>query len=451
MQKANILFRLKLVLFMALLMPCVALPQPATLQEAKPKYIFLFIGDGMGKNQRQAAESALNRKLAINHLTVSGTTTTHNVDGKVTDSAAAGTAIACGVKTKNGMLGLAPDGQVLESIAVKAKKAGMKVGVISSVSLDHATPAAFYAHTKARSNYEEIAGQLGQSGFDFFGGNSLLAASKEKSEALQRIKEHGYRLIPNPDKLAEKYEGKVFIYRSFVRAIDESEKSGFSLAQITSAAIRSLDQENGFFLMVEGGAIDWAGHGNDAAMAVRETEEFDLAVQEALNFIAKQPEKCLIVVTADHETGGMTIIDSQKTPGLLRQTGSGSIGKLGSIVAALAEKNAGADVYLAEVKRYFQLDSLTDAEEKELRQSWKKYLIKGAKAKGVPPAKDAMRLFNQRCGITWTTGGHTGEPVQTTATGIGADAFAGNYDNTDICRRMEKLLPAGANTSAKKK
>ena len=449
MQKANVFFRLKLALFMAaLLAPCIAMTQPADLKEENPKYIFLFIGDGMGKNQRQAAESALNRELVINHLPVSGTTTTHNVDGKVTDSAAAGTAIACGVKTKNGMLGLAPDGHVLESIAVKAKKNGMKVGIISSVPLDHATPSAFYAHSNSRANYEEIALQLAQSDFDFFGGNELLAVSKGKSEALQRIKECGYCLISNPDKLSEKYDGKVFICRSFIRAIDEREKSGFSLAEITSAAIRSLDQDKGFFLMVEGGAIDWACHNNDGAMAIRETEEFDRAVQEALNFLAKRPGKCLVVVTADHETGGMTIIDHKKTPGLLRQTGSGGAGKLGSIVAALAKKNAGADIYLTEVKRFFQLESLTNEEEKELRRSWEEYLINGEKAKGIPPAKDALRLFNQRCGVTWTTGGHTGDPVQTTAVGGGANAFTGNYDNTDICRRLEKLLSSATNTSA---
>lgn len=446
MQKASVFFRLKLMLFMALLAPCVAMPQTANLKEDNPKYIFLFIGDGMGKNQRQAAESALNRKLAINHLPVSGTTITLNVDGQVTDSAAAGTAIACGIKTKNGMIGLAPDGQTVESIAVKAKKAGMKVGIITSDALNGATPSAFYAHSKSRGNYKEIGLQLPESDFDFFGGGALSGGA----EALERIKERGYLLIADPNELAEKYDGKVIIYNRFIHAVDNKEKNGVSLAQITSAAIRSLDQDKGFFLMVECAGIDHGGHTHDGAVAVRETEELDLAVQKALDFFSKQPEQCLIVVTADHETGGLTIVDQEKTPGLLRQTGGGD--KLSAVVAALAKKNAGADIYLAEVKRFFQLDSLTNEEEKELRKSWEDYLIKANNktAKGVPPATDALRLFNQRCGIKWTDG-HTGAPVQTTAVGAGANAFAGNYENTDVCRRLEKLLPAVANTSAGKK
>ncbi len=440
MSKANVWFRLQMLLFAALLLPCLGLAQVAGTNAAAPKYIFLFIGDGMGPSHRQAAELALGRKLTINHLPVSGTTTTHNVDGQTTDSAAAGTAIACGVKTKNGMLGVSPDGQPLESIAVKAKKAGMKVGMISSVPLNHATPAAFYAHAKARSKYDEIALQMADSDFDFFGGAKITESSQDKSEAWQRLKDHGYATIFNPAQLADKYEGKAYVYRYMPRVIDEKVKRGFTLPQITAAAIRSLDQDKGFFLMVEGGAIDWACHRNDGATAVREVEEFDQAVQEAIDFSAKKPGTCLVVVTADHETGGMTIVEPQKLPGLLKQTESEQ--EFALDVTTLAKKKADADAYLAEVKRFFQRDALTSEEEKELRQSWADFLAKGAKAEGlVPPSRDALRLFDQRCGLTWTTGGHTGTPVLTTAAGVCAEAFAGNFDNTDICRRLEKMLP----------
>lgn len=344
MMKKMVVCYLEVTLGLALLLAFGAAgAQSARSEEARPKYIFLFIGDGMGGNQRQLAEAALKRKLAMNHLPVSGTTSTLNAEGNVTDSAAAATAIACGVKTQNGMVGIAPDGRVLESIAVKAKKAGMKVGFISLGSLNNPTPAAFYAHARSRDDLRDIAFQLAESEFDFFGGGRWRVAPHEQEQILQRIEEHGYSLISRP----------FIIYRRSTCAIDVKEKTRLSLAQLTSAAIRSLDQDKGFFLMVEGADIDGAGHGDDGAMAIRETEKLDLAVQEALNFLAKRPDACLIVVTGDHETGGLTIVDPEKTPGLLRQTGSR--GAFRDALDALAKTNAGADAYLAEVKRFYQI------------------------------------------------------------------------------------------------
>ena len=300
-------FHLILALLFFSLQQLPASAGPDGRDEAKPRYIFLFIGDGMGQGQCRAAEAALGRELAINHMPVSGTTDTHNVEGKVTDSAAAGTAIACGARTKNGMLGQAPDGKALESAAARAKKAGMKVGIITSVPLDHATPAAFYAHANSRNSYADIARQLAESGFDFFAGEPLLAAARGNTEALVRIKEHGYRLLDDPAGLDDKYEGKVCICKKFKRTLARDEKDNFTLARLTAAAISSLENENGFFIMVEGGAIDWACHQNDGALAVRDIEEFDFAVRAALDFITGRPGQGLVVVTADHETGGLAV------------------------------------------------------------------------------------------------------------------------------------------------
>ncbi|MFA7159081.1 MAG: alkaline phosphatase [Kiritimatiellia bacterium] len=410
---------------------------PGGREEAKPRYIFLFIGDGMGQGQCRAAEAALGRKLAINHMPVNGTTDTHNVNGKVTDSAAAGTAIACGARTKNGMLGLAPDGKALESVAAKAKKAGMKVGIITSVPLDHATPAAFYAHTESRNSYAEIARQLAESGFDFFAGEPLMAAARGNTEALARIKARGYRLVADPSGLDDKYDGKVCICKKFRRTTARDGKDSFTLARLTAAAISSLENENGFFIMVEGGTIDWACHQNDGALAVRETEEFDLAVRKALDFMAGRPGQCLVVVTADHETGGLAVVDPEKAPGLLRQKGSDEEFK--ARVASLVQKNAGWQEYLGAVQEFFGMECLAAEEEKALRLAWEER----SAGKGARPAREALRIFNRRCGLEWAGTGHTGAPVITSASGVGADAFAGSYDNSEIGLRLEKLLPAG--------
>jgi alkaline phosphatase len=412
---------------------------PGGRDEAKPRFIFLFIGDGMGQGQCQAAEAALKRELAINHMPVSGTTATHNVEDNVTDSAAAGTAIACGARTKNGMLGLAPDGRALESVAARAKKAGMKVGIITSVPLDHATPAAFYARAKSRNSHAEIALQLAESGFDFFAGEPLMAASREGPKAMQRIKEHGYELVVDPPNLAGKYGGKVFICKKFRRTAARDGKDNFTLARLTAAAISSLENENGFFIMVEGGAIDWACHQNDGAMAVRETEEFDLAVREALGFMAGRPGQCLVVVTADHETGGLSVVDPGRAPGLLSQAGSGE--EFRDLVAALAKKGATADEFLAEVGKFFSMDGLAAEDDKALRRSWQS---RAGSHKGVAPSREALRIFNRHCGLEWSGTGHTVAPVRTSAAGIGAEVFAGNYDNSEIGLRLEKLLPAGS-------
>lgn len=410
--------------------------QPARSAEARPKYIFLFIGDGMGANHRRLAELALNRPLAMNHLPVSGTTTTHNAKGEVTDSAAAGTAIACGVKTRNGMLDMAPDGSILEAITAKAKKAGMGVGILTTASIEDATPAAFYAHADSRSDYKAIAFQLADSGFDFFGGGGFKSGSSRASDDLWRhIRERGYSLFPSNRM-------PVIACRRLVGDIGNRAKVRLSLAQLTAVAIRSLDQEKGFFMMVEGGDIDGAGHASDGGRVISEVEKLDNAVQEALTFLAERPGECLVVVTADHETGGLTIADPGKTVDLLRQTGAWHTFR--DALEGMAKTNAAAGMFMSKVKGFFQLDSLAPEEEKDLLKSWEDYLKGQKKEKVVPPAKEALRIFNRRCGIAWTSGGnHTTNAVQTTASGVGAEAFAGNYDNTDIFRRLEKLLPAG--------
>ncbi len=229
----------------------------------RPKNVILLIGDGMGVAQRTIAEEYSRRQgngmLAMHTLPHQGITRTVSASSLVTDSAAAGTAMACGVKTNKGYLGLDPQGQSYDSCAVLAKRKGCKVGLLTTVPITHATPAAFYAHVKDRNATAEIAVQLKEVNFDYCQGDIPVASQ-------------------NPQALAD----------------------------ATEAALQKLANPKGFFLMVEGGQIDWACHDNEPHKMLQETLAFDAAVKVALAFQAGHPDT-LILVTGDHETGGLSL------------------------------------------------------------------------------------------------------------------------------------------------
>ena len=297
-------------------------------QEKKAKYVFYFIGDGMGVNQVNGTEMYLAEKegriglkpLNFTQFPVVNVATTYSRYNSVTCSAAAGTALATGSKTKNGTIGMdslhrAP----LYSVAVKAKNAGKKVGITTSVSVDHATPAAFYAHQPNRRMYYEIGTDLPKAGFDFYAGAGFLRPDNKKDSTAMNLFElydrEGYTLIRGMEEYANQ-SGEaakiIFIQQegsdqgSLPYAIDRKE-GDLTLAQITENAIQFLtrNNDNGFFLMVEGGKIDWACHGNDAATVFTEVVDMSEAVQKALDFYNQHPDETLIVITADHETGGI--------------------------------------------------------------------------------------------------------------------------------------------------
>ncbi len=229
----------------------------------RPQNVILLIGDGMGVAQRTLAEEYVRQQgaasLAMHTLPYQGVTRTVSANSLVTDSAASGTAIACGAKTKNGYLGLDAQGERLESGAVCAKRKGLKVGLLSTAPITHATPAAFYAHVTNREDTGAIAAQLQTTGFDVLQGDIPVAAK-------------------NPQ----------------------------ALAAATAQALATLENEKGFFLMVEGGQIDWACHDNEPHKMLQETLAFDAAVQVALDYQKHNPDT-LVIVTADHETGGLSL------------------------------------------------------------------------------------------------------------------------------------------------
>ena len=437
---------------------------------AAPKYVFVFIGDGMSTPQRLMAEDFSKRtgrgELAMNHLARRTETATKSANKVVTDSAAAATAIACGEKTDNGMLGMRPDGTRLESVAAVAKKAGRKVGIVTTVTIVHATPAGFYAHNRSRGDSRAIAMDLVKSGFDYFAGggiggwtqpkggyfdtNGNFVKLEEGSEAVPGIdpyslwQTNGYTFVK--DDLAAFKALKpgrpvwcVFGESGMDYALDR-DGSQPTLAEIVEKGVELLDGPDGFFLMCEGGKVDYAGHANDAGGSVAEQLSLDDAVKVATRFAKAHPGETLIVTTGDHETGGLirgiTGAGAAFDPALLKHQRC-TASKFSSILKNAQEKNAAFsfDDAMALVRENFGLGGpvpLTDADRDELKKAFEQ-------KKPAEFAGAAKRILSAHAGLAWKSGGHTALPTMTTAEGPGSEILEGMTDNTEIGARLKGL------------
>ena len=437
---------------------------------AAPKYVFVFIGDGMSTPQRLMAEDFSKRtgrgELAMNHLARRTETATKSANKVVTDSAAAATAIACGEKTDNGMLGMRPDGTRIESVAAVAKKAGRKVRIVTTVTIVHATPAGFYAHNRSRGDSRAIAMDLVKSGFDYFAGggiggwtqpkggyfdtNGNFVKLEEGSEAVPGIdpyslwQTNGYTFVK--DDLAAFKALKpgrpvwcVFGESGMDYALDR-DGSQPTLAEIVEKGIELLDGPEGFFLMCEGGKVDYAGHANDAGGSVAEQLSLDDAVKVATRFAKAHPGETLIVTTGDHETGGLirgiTGAGAAFDPALLKHQRC-TASKFSSILKNAQEKNAAFsfDDAMALVRENFGLGGpvpLTDADRDELKKAFEQ-------KKPAEFAGAAKRILSAHAGLAWKSGGHTALPTMTTAEGPGSEILEGMTDNTEIGARLKGL------------
>lgn len=358
-------------------------------KEQRADFIFLFIGDGMGHAQTAAAESYISYKagklggemLTFTGFPYYGMSATHSANKQVTDSAAGGTAIACGEKAKNGMIGMNKDGVATKSMAYELHDEGYNVGIISSVPVNHATPASFYAHNISRKNYYDISKEIVSSGFEFFAASGFLDI-KGKDSDMQPIDKYlekkGYKVSFGMNEYAEESQKAKRIVLCQPDAngksadnytVGEEKEEKISLKDMLEAGISFLGEEKPFFFMCEGGEIDWAAHKNKLMPMIESILAFDDAIKVAYEFYQKYPDRTLIVVTADHETGGVTI-------------GCGSKKSI------------------------------------NWKQIEKDYKDGDEKAGGDQ--------------IGWTTGSHTGAPVPVYAIGCGAEKFMGRMDNTDI-------------------
>jgi len=471
---------------------------------AAPKYIFFFIGDGMGLSQANTAEAylgALNKsngieKLKLNTLPNQGFYTTYASNRFITGSAAAGTALSTGDKTSINTIAMdAKRQKPLTTIAEIAKDKGYKVGIVSSVSIDHATPASFYAHQPTRNMYYNISLDLSKSGFNYFAGggfknpegdgkqnekNSManfgMGGSKELEDkepnSMKIAEERGYRFVNTVEDFnnLKKGDDKIISIAPNLAGgaalpyfIDQNGKTDISLAEFTKKGIEVLDNKDGFFMMVEGGKIDWACHANDAATVIQEVLQFDNAVAEALKFYKKHPKETLILVAADHETGGMALGFSgshYSSDFAILQHQNLSYEAFSELVDQYKENNEGnykVEDGLALVKKHFglgdaekglelsefELKQLKDAFEKSMnyKKSMRKddqfYLLYGSYD---PLTISACHILSQKAGIGWTSFSHTAAPIPIRSIGVGSELFIGFYDNTDVPKRLMKLI-----------
>lgn len=391
-----------LVLTMALVLGLVATTscsEDKAPQQAK--YVFVMIGDGMGASHVAVAESYLSYKagklggeqLTFTKFPVLGLCTTYSADKNITCSSASGTAIACGAKTNNGMLGMTPDGKHLKSMAYELKEQGYKIGILSSVPVNHATPASFYAHNEKRGNYYEISKEIPESGFEFFAGAGFLhfnGADGKLDDIDSYIESKGYNVCYGQEEYdAEKGSSeKIIICQESARksnagnyTSDGENHKDIRLGKLLENAIEFLGDEKPFFIACEGGEIDWMAHANKTMSMVDAIMKFDEAIAVAYKFYLEHPDETLIIVTADHETGG----------------------------AALGYKKNNSMIDWAKMEK-----------------AW----IESNNANNLS-AQDNDKL-NMECNIGWTTSDHTGAPVPVYAIGKGAERFGGRIDNTEI-------------------
>ena len=274
------------------------------------KNIIYMIGDGMSVTHVTATMLAQDTPLALERAQFVGLQKSQSASDKVTDSAASGTALATGSKTNNGMIGMSPDKEQLQSIRARAEAAGMATGVIATYSITDATPAAFVAHNESRKNQEDIAADFLKTDIDLFigGGRDYFTKREDGKDLTQELKAKGYQVVSTIDQVKSIEKGKVAGLLAEKHMPSMIDGRGDILPTATAQALKILSNDNqkGFFLMVEGSQIDGGGHANDAEKVVTETQDFDAAVKIAFDFADKHPGT-LVVVTADHETGGMTL------------------------------------------------------------------------------------------------------------------------------------------------
>ena len=450
----------------------------ASAQQAK--YVFYFIGDGMGVNQVLGTEMYLSElkgeigvtPLLFTQFPYATTATTFSATNGVTDSAAAGTALATGKKTKNGALGVTKDSERVNSVASWAKENGYRVGVSTSVSIDHATPAAFYAHQDKRSAAYQIGLDLIETNFDFYAGSDFVDANNAQAkdgktyESLYSLAEkagftiaRGYKdyqkkakkadkmILFQTEKASQKNNG------SIPYAIDRK-KGDMSLAEITRAGINFLskDLSKGFFLMVEGGKIDWAGHANDAATNFREVIDMDEAIKVAYEFYSQHPDETLIVVTADHETGGISIGNGSYNLNLQAlKSQKMSEEEFTLLVNGLRAKYKNQVPWEAIQKAlkenfgFWDSVKLSEKQEARLKAIYDKSfgnqpvdLEKTLYSQSEPISSEAKRILNSIANVGWISGGHSAGYVPVFAIGANAHLFQERIDNTEIPEKIAK-------------
>lgn len=464
-----------------------------------PKYVFVFVGDGMSypqiqsaayyagkdaagivdvvKNSENAGDSPAMKNLSFYDFPVAGSASTYDATSFAPDSASTATSIFTGYKTHSSSINVDITKKIkYRTIAEQLRdQKKWKIGVVSTVNLNHATPAATYAHQASRKSNYAIGQELVESNFDYFAGGALMEPQDKKNDKTsiyELAKSAGYKVcftqndansLQNGDKaivVAETLaDGDAMSYDN------DRKNDEWALRDYVRKGIEVLDNKKGFFMMVEGGKVDWACHANDARSSIADTLALSAAVEEAIEFYNKHPKETLIIVTADHETGGLTIgyagtdynlffrtLDNQKI----------SYAKFDSDYVSNYKKNGTSlEEVMTDVEQLFGLKLpgsegsnkngglvLTDYEYSRIKTAYEK-TIKNDNSRTQmvydlygtyePLTITITHILNAKSGLGWTSNSHTGLPVPVFALGAGQDEFKGFYDNTEIYNKMAKL------------
>ena len=431
-----------------------------------PKYIFYYIGDGMGMGPIVAAQNynrlilKNDKPLTMMQMPVVGWALTYSASSDITDSAAAGTALATGSKTKNYMLGMNADTVAVTSIAKILHDSGYGVAIATSVAPDDATPGAFFAHVPNRSMTYQIGCDMAASGYEFVAGAGLRGTETDgkPNDLLDRFAAEGVQIVRGPEGAASITAARALLLnnegssRSNIGYTIDSIQGTLTLPLIASTALKQLERTSPdkFFMMIEGGNIDHALHGNDAGASIKEIINFDEALKVAYDFYLAHPDETLIVVTADHYTGGMAIVRS------------GGIGNIdyqkvskeefsNFCKAMLKTRNIftwdDMKAYMSENLGFFTHIPVSEADETKLKKLFddtfelrntadQKTLYANFNAFAV----EVFNMFNNAVGVTFCTTSHAGNAVPVFAVGVGADLFKGFNNNTDLPAAILKAV-----------
>ncbi|MCF0203300.1 MAG: alkaline phosphatase [Bacteroidaceae bacterium] len=474
--------------FLLVCLSCICL----LLNAKTAKYVFYLISDGTGVNLIQAAEhyradiegytkqglggdvyKYANKPFRFSTFPVVGMATTYSASSRTTDSAAAGTALATGHKTNNGMIGMLPDETPVYSIAKTAKEQGMMVGVGSSVTINHATPCAFYAHNKNRSNYHEIAHDLLECDYvDFFCGSNINHATDEKVHPNEKsiyelAEDAGFTVCYGTKEYAAKGKKakKVILVQpqdsrnSEMQYFIDRKPGDMTIEEVFGAQLDYLysnSGKKGFFLMNEiGGRVDWAAHARDGATAFLELEAVNNCVEAAYEFYLQHPDETLIILTADHDTSGPALGNTsyQGTP---KAYASQKIAK-DSYTDYLARlrKETNNNVSWEQIEQslkdlwgFWTVHKLSDSQTKLLRDTYEEtFGAEGRQQMEKTLYKSNEKMSVVACDImtnlakmNFVHGAHTSGYVPVYAIGVGADEFKGMNDTSEIPQKIARIM-----------
>ena len=437
---------------------------------ATPQYVFYFIGDGLGASQRQVAEFYAQQqtanpklKLAMNQMPVAGINTTYSSDSLVTDSAAAGTALATGYKTNNGVISQLPNGENVKSLIEAAEEKGWATGIITTTRLTHATPAVFASHNISRDDENGIAADMSDSGVDFIAGGGFRHFVKKDGEFKSKRKDSrdivaemahaGYKTFVGekasasfasykPAKNAQVFAALSYSHMPYELDRLNSDSKVPALSQMVEKGIDVLMSHNRpFFMMVEAGRIDHACHANDVAGSIYDTLALDDSIKVALEFYNKHPEDTLIVLVGDHETGGLGL-GFGKNYFLKMDAVQSTKASIEDVMAKVYTGNV--DAYLKTVAQRFGLADMTEKEKAILVDAAKQQDAGANDANtygGYSPTQIAVaHILSERANVEWTTFAHTATQIPMGAVGTYALKFMGYKDNTEIARTMAEVL-----------